>query len=274
MTLHHANLSPTAASPEPSGKNESRSSEPSYERKSPTFVLPGDPTGSHELLRMTSVPLWPVRAAAVKRADLVWPVEVEAHCPLAAAKWAPMLPHLVPFWLVFREQGLADTRTLTIRRYPGLPDDQYALTESYCPDPTCDRRWVMINVVGQRRMAEGFLASISFGFDRTGPFAGPYLDPINRQSRHANALFALVAQVLADAAYVQRLEAHYRQLKQAAVDQTSAAHRALLEILTDEERQGLEQAARSARGGRVTRWDTMDEPRRPGRPGGKKKRKG
>src|SRR5438093_6826356 len=155
-----------------------------------------------------------------------------------------MLPHLVPFMALFPEQAGAETRTLTTRRLPGLPDDEYAITESYCPDPTCECRRVMLNVLARHRVARGFLASISFGFDRGGEFAGPFLDPLNPQSQYAAVLFDLVTQVLADPAYVSRLESHYRQVKRAAVDPADPGHHALLRLLTPEERRERDRAAR------------------------------
>lgn len=60
--------------------------------------------------------------------------------------------HLIPFFEIFPEQGERETRTITTRGYLGLPADEYALVEAYCPDPKCDCRRVMINVVGRRQM--------------------------------------------------------------------------------------------------------------------------
>ena len=166
-----------------------------------------------------------------------------------------VLPHLIPFARLFPEQAAAETRTLTTRRSPGLPDDEYAVTESYCPDPSCECRRVMLNVVGRRRVNRGFLASISFGFDRGGEMAGPFLDPLNPQSRHAGMLLDLVAnQALADPAYSQRLERHYQQVKEAAVDEGSPAHRALRSLLTPEEQEELALTARAVKALGALKW--------------------
>ena len=126
---------------------------------------------------------------------------------------------LTPFVRLFPAQAMAETRVLTILSHDVLPGDEYALLESFCVDPDCDCRRVMLNVVGRRQQARGFLASISFGFDRDDDLAGPFLDPLNPQSEYAEALFELVAAVLADPTYVARLETHYHQVKQAAVAQ-------------------------------------------------------
>ncbi|MCC7165699.1 MAG: hypothetical protein IT331_24590 [Anaerolineae bacterium] len=125
--------------------------------------------------------------------------------------------YLIPFVSLFRDQGAAETRSFSTRGFPGLPDDDYALFESYCPDPECDCRRVMLNVMG-RHQGKEYLASISFGFDRAAELAGPFLDNLNPQSRYALSLLEAVEQILADPAYVARLESHYRMVKQAAAD--------------------------------------------------------
>jgi hypothetical protein len=125
--------------------------------------------------------------------------------------------YLVPFYQLFPEQAWAETRSITIQGHPSLPDDEYGLIEAYCTDLKCNCRRVMLNVIGRQQGSE-YLAAISFGFDRRKKDAGPFLDPLNRQSKYAPALLALVAtEVLADPAYVARLEAHYRQSKGAGV---------------------------------------------------------
>lgn len=120
--------------------------------------------------------------------------------------------YLTPFVSVFREQGLQETRVFITRGHAGLPDDTYALMEAYCTDPACDCRRVMLNVIGQHQGPTP-LASVSFAFDRDAEMAGPFLDPLNPRSQHADILFPLVVQILADPAYVARLESHYHQIK-------------------------------------------------------------
>jgi hypothetical protein len=132
---------------------------------------------------------------------------------------------LVPFVRLFPRQAANETRVLTTRRYPGLPDDEYGLVESYCPDPRCNCRRVMLNAVGRRQQA--ILATVSYGFDRDAAMAGPFLDPLNLQSAYADTLFRLVEGVLEDPAYLARLEAHYYQVKGAMADPSHPAHRLL-----------------------------------------------
>jgi hypothetical protein len=123
---------------------------------------------------------------------------------------------MVPFVHFFPQQGVAETRTLIIRGDSTVPDGEYGLLELYCVEPGCDCRRVLISVMGRQQQKS--VASISYAFDRDDEWAGPFLDPLNPQSRYANTLLNLVTQVLADPAYVARLEAHYQQVKAAVSD--------------------------------------------------------
>jgi hypothetical protein len=66
---------------------------------------------------------------------------------------------MVPFVRFFPQQGTAETRVLTSRGHPVLPDDEYALLESFCTDPGCDCRRVMLNVISRRQ--QGVVARIN-----------------------------------------------------------------------------------------------------------------
>ena len=123
---------------------------------------------------------------------------------------------LIPFHLLFTETAERETRTVTLLGKRGAPSKTYGLLEAYCPDPTCDCRRVMINVVDVDHLEDGYLAAISFGFDRDADMAGPFLDPLNAQSPLASMLLEHVSVVLSDDAYVKRLERHYGLVKAAA----------------------------------------------------------
>lgn len=131
---------------------------------------------------------------------------------------------LIPFVALFSEQAKTETRTLMTRNHTDLPHDNYALVELYCSDPKCDCRRVMLNILGER---QGHLATISYAFDRDSDMAGPFLDPLNKQSRFSDVLLRFVTQILLDKAYVARLEKHYYQVKDMTAAPTPEVQRIL-----------------------------------------------
>jgi hypothetical protein len=146
-----------------------------------------------------------------------------------------MALYLIPFYAVEPDLAVKETRVLTLfQSQRGIPPGSYGLIEFYCPDPTCDCRRVMLNVA-EEQQPERFLASISYGFDRDAPEAGPFLDPFNEQSPYARALLELVAElVLSDAAYLARLERHYHQVKAAAEDPDHPAYQIIRQAIERE----------------------------------------
>jgi hypothetical protein len=113
----------------------------------------------------------------------------------------------------FPDVAKAETRFMILTAGPGqqVPDGRYAIIESYCADPTCDCRRVLLHIM---KDPEGVVAVIGFGFDRDGPMPGPFLDPLNPQSEHAQELLEMVDRLcLRDPAYVARLERHYQMMK-------------------------------------------------------------
>jgi len=109
-----------------------------------------------------------------------------------------------------------ETRYLTLER-PGpgsrIPPGSYALVEFYCTEQGCDCRRVILRVLERTR---GPVATISYGFDRDQPMAGPFLDPMNTQSPYAQELLELIDEMtLHDQEYLARLERHYGMVKEA-----------------------------------------------------------
>jgi len=141
--------------------------------------------------------------------------------------------YLVPFVEVDRDLALRETRCINLLAPErGIPAGSYAIMESYCADPHCDCRRVMLSIIEERRPTIS-LASISYAFDPDDD--GPFLDPLNRQSRYAEALMKLVIEVvLSDPLYLTRLERHYALTKHAAADPTHPAYAALRESFTDD----------------------------------------
>ena len=131
--------------------------------------------------------------------------------------------YLIPYFKLFPDQAVEETRTMIFQDHPTVPDGSYPIAEYYCSDPQCDCRRVMLNILpaDPEPGVRGFLAAISFGFDRDGEMAGPFLDPLNSQSEYADIFFDIVAQLLGDDPdYVARLERHYDQVKQATSSRT------------------------------------------------------
>jgi preprotein translocase subunit SecA len=92
----------------------------------------------------------------------------------------------------------------------------------------------MLNVVEERHPGR-ILAAIGYAFDRDDPNPGPYLDPLNEQSRYAPALMELVSELaLSDSKYLARLERHYRLVKAAAADPHHPAYATLQEAIAGE----------------------------------------
>ena len=169
--------------------------------------------------------------------------------------------HLISYANLFPDQAAAETRSITVRGHAGLPDGEYGLFEAYCPDPDCDCRRVMINVVRRNRLRRGYVATISYGFDRDGEMPGPFLDSLNPQSRYAGKLLEIVKRMLeTDADYVARLESHYRQVKQAGTNVTGPVRRG------DTKHRPDARARKGDRGGNMDIWtDKWDERRVHGR---------
>lgn len=146
--------------------------------------------------------------------------------------------HLVSFFAIDPELAARETRVMhTLVPQDGLPTGAYGLLEFYCPDPACDCRRVMLNIA-EEKDPDHFLAFISYGFDRDEEMAGPFLDPMNSQSKYAEVLLELVKEtVLNDPQYVARLERHYVLVKQAASDPKHPAYRTLQKVLADDAEQ-------------------------------------
>ncbi|HVC96302.1 MAG TPA: hypothetical protein VND64_21640 [Pirellulales bacterium] len=123
---------------------------------------------------------------------------------------------VLPFMSLFRELGQRETRAIVLMDGPGdqsrIPADRYELIEFYCTDPKCDCRRVLLRVIA--RSAEEPVCTISFGFDADDPTRGPYVDPLNPRRKFADEMLQLVDQmVLSDPKYVERLERHYKMVK-------------------------------------------------------------
>ncbi len=134
---------------------------------------------------------------------------------------------MTPFHSLLPDVAADETRSVTVLDLPGLPKGQYGFIESYCDDPACDCRRVLINVISPEKPGK-ILATINYGWESLAFYAkwigsardaaqarGATLDPLNAQSALSPALLRLFETVLQDQAYVERLKRHYALFKQA-----------------------------------------------------------
>jgi hypothetical protein len=137
---------------------------------------------------------------------------------------------MMAFHQLFPEIGVKETRTAIIfGSARSLPDDSYGFIELYCIDPDCDCRRVMINVLSERH--GGHLATINHTFelpahDHPVP-QQTFLDPLNPQSRWSGALLELFKKILLDEVYRERIERHYRMVKDAIRDPVHRIHKVI-----------------------------------------------
>jgi hypothetical protein len=125
--------------------------------------------------------------------------------------------------------ALEETRTFTILKEGELPSGTYILEETYCNQPDCDCRRVMLTVY--REETGEIEAVVAYGWEsrefyrrwanweqderEVSCLKGPMLNPMSQQSPLAPAILKFIAQViLADQDYVERLKRHYRIFKQ------------------------------------------------------------
>ena len=137
---------------------------------------------------------------------------------------------MVPFYTKFPQLAEAETRVYTTFGDPKLPDGSYAFVESFCDDPGCDCQRVIITVLSKDHPGKIF-ATIGYGwkekdfyrkFMGSGKYPvpenelkGPYLDPLNPQSKYAPRFMKIFEKLLEDREYAERLERHYRMFKKA-----------------------------------------------------------
>jgi len=137
---------------------------------------------------------------------------------------------MVPFYTRFRELAFREMRSATVSKWPGLPPGTYGFLELYCDEAGCDCRRAIIQVISPDSGRKVW-ATINYGWESAEFYrrwisdpvdaercAGAWLDPLNRQSRHAPALLEVFRDVLKDSAYVERLKRHYGLFKAAIAE--------------------------------------------------------
>lgn len=139
---------------------------------------------------------------------------------------------MVLFFALMPDVARRETREVTIfppddPTFPALVEaGRYGFIESYCVDPECNCRRVIINVLSER--SKGMVATISHAFDPPKPDAyvtvQTFLDPLFPQSEMAEEFLDLFVSRVLDVEYARRLERHYEMVKQAIKDPAHPIH--------------------------------------------------
>ncbi len=131
------------------------------------------------------------------------------------------------FYYEFPDLAVAETKVIKVKNFMGLPNGEYAFVELYCPDINCDCRRVLLNIISKAQ--DKHLATINFGWEpvefyqKNGSISlkeaikdkGPFLDPLNRQSKYSDSFLILATDLLlSDDAYIDRLKKHYTMFKE------------------------------------------------------------
>lgn len=117
-----------------------------------------------------------------------------------------------PYRDIFPDRGSEPVVLEIGKKTGGIPKGTYRFTEQYCIDPACDCRRVLLVVLNEKEKPK---ATISFGFDQTGPFAGPYLDLYSYQAPFAsNLLDYFVSSLNSDSEWLRRMYREYREVRE------------------------------------------------------------
>lgn len=137
---------------------------------------------------------------------------------------------MTPFMERFPEVGARETRSVAVTARQDLPDGEYGFVEFYCDEPGCDCRRVIIDVLRPETGWSKIWATIGYGWESLDFYRkwggagsdpiemkGPYLDPLNPQTKYSAALLNLFRFLVQSPDYVERLQRHYRMFR-ASVD--------------------------------------------------------
>jgi len=134
------------------------------------------------------------------------------------------------FMEFFPEIAEKETRRITLRNDPQIPDGEYAFVDSFCEDKHCDCRRAYFDVLQIDPDYEPIHAArISYGWEDLdfylswSPYLpskmatemkGPILQPFQKQSRYAERFLEFFeSDFLTDPAYTDRIKRHYALFK-------------------------------------------------------------
>ena len=144
---------------------------------------------------------------------------------------------MIPFMERFPDLAARETRSVTVSGRTDIPDGKYRFLESFCDEPGCYCRRVMIAVLRADTDLNKIWASINYGWESVEFYKqwggswvtaanskGPFLDPMNPQTPHSPALLKLFRLLLESPDYVTRIQTHYRIFRQTVDNQHSPSH--------------------------------------------------
>ncbi len=141
---------------------------------------------------------------------------------------------MIPFFTKYPDLAVNETRTITVQGRDDLLDGEYGFIEFYCDEIDCDCRRVIINVVTATTEPK-IWATINFGWEDVEFYEkwigdkenavdckGPYLDPMNPQTKYSPVLLRIFEHLLTDVIYLERLKKHYELFKSSARTKNSS----------------------------------------------------
>jgi len=134
---------------------------------------------------------------------------------------------MTPFHMLFPMVAMKETRALKPDPGKGIPDRLYAFEETYCDDPGCDCRRVIIRVIDTE--TNQLVAAINHGFEPPRPplhhDPQTFLDPLYLQFEHARWFLECFQEVIVDdPSFRKQLERHYTMWKRVVDDPTHPDH--------------------------------------------------
>lgn len=134
---------------------------------------------------------------------------------------------MMHLYLLLPELAQRETRDITIlppeRR---IPPGRYSFIETYCQDPDCDCRRVLLKVFSHE--LKQTVATIGHSFEPPGPDdlvpEQTFLDPISQQSKWSKAILEVFLTQVLDDVYAERLVRHYEAVKAAVKDPDDPIH--------------------------------------------------
>lgn len=143
--------------------------------------------------------------------------------------------------------------------------------EFYCDEPGCDCRRVIIDVLRPETGWSKIWATIGYGWESLdfyriwggagsdpNEIKGPYLDPLNPQTKCSAALLNLFRFLIQSPDYVERLQRHYRMFR-ASVDRDHGGYNRLEANRTENRRKRLRDPNRPRRH-RSLSWGLQSPP--------------